>query len=94
MLGREPVPGTGRQVQKAAVRIAKDLLHGDILRRIRFNADDMEKRDLTMCIDELDFVAHLELAQGPKHGRVSARAIEMPGNHGTAPVARTRTASI
>ena len=75
MLGREPVSGTGRQIQEAAVRIAKDLLHWDILRRIRFNADDMEKRDLTMGIDELHFVAHLEFTQGPKHGRVSARAI-------------------
>ncbi len=43
MLGGDPVPGTGRQIQKAAGRIAKDHLHRGILHRIRFNARDMEK---------------------------------------------------
>ena len=43
MLSGDPVSGTGRQIQKAAGRIAKDLLHGGILHRIRFNARDMEK---------------------------------------------------
>ena len=47
-----------------------------------------------MGIDELHFVTHVELTQKPKHGRVSARAVQVSGNHGTAPVARARTASI
>ena len=47
-----------------------------------------------MGIDELHFVTYMELTQKPKHGRVSARAIQVSGNHGTTPVARARTAGI
>src|SRR5258708_34625273 len=47
-----------------------------------------------MGIDELHFATHVERTQKPKHGRVSARAVQVSGNHGTAPVARARTASI
>jgi len=94
VLGGDPVPGTGRQIQKAAGRIAKNSLHGGILHRIRFNVRDMEKEDLALGIDELHFVTHVELTQTPKHGRVSARAIQVSGNHGTAPIALARTARI
>ncbi len=47
-----------------------------------------------MGIDELHFVIHVELTQTPKHGRVSTGAIQVSGNHGTAPVARARTTGI
>src|SRR5260370_16898963 len=47
-----------------------------------------------MGIDELHFVTYMELTEKPKHGRVSARAIQVSGNHGTTPVARARTAGI
>src|SRR5207244_9705906 len=42
---------------------------------------------------DLHFVTHVELTQTPKHGRVSARAVQVSSNHGTAPVAWARTAS-
>jgi hypothetical protein len=64
------------------------------LHRIFFNARDMEKLDLAVRIDDLYFVTHVELTQKPEHGGVSARAIKVSGNHGTAPITRARTAGI
>src|SRR2546421_12046994 len=91
MLGRNPVPCTGRQIQKAPGRIAKNILHGGILRLKKNKTRDMETEGFTAGINDQHAVANAEVAQTPKHRWVSARAIKMSSNHCTAPFAWTRT---
>src|SRR6266702_6266564 len=90
MLGRNPVPCTGRQIQKAPGRIAKNILHGGILRREKNKTRDMETEGFTAGINDQHAVANAEVAQTPKHRWVSARAIKMTSNHCAAPFAGAR----
>src|SRR6266702_5905445 len=94
MLGRNPVPCTGRQIQKAPGRIAKNILHGGILRREKNKTRDMETEGFTAGINDQHAVANAEVSQTPKHRWVSARAIKMSSNHCAAPFAWTRTCII
>ena len=87
MLSRNPIPCASRQVQKASRRIAKNILHGGILRRIIHQTRDMETECFTTGIHNQHAVADAEVAQTPKHRRVSARTIQVSSNHGTAPFA-------
>ena len=91
MLSRNPIPCASRQVQKASRRIAKNILHGGILRRIIHQTRDMETEGFTAGINDQHAVADVEVAQTPKHCWVSARAIKMSSNHRAAPFAWTRT---
>src|SRR2546425_5267390 len=94
MLGRNPVPCTGRQIQKAPGIIPKNFLHGSILWWIEHDSCDMETECFTVGINDQHGVADVEVAQTPKHRRVSTGAIQVSGNHCAAPFAWTRTTTV
>src|SRR6266446_2570698 len=94
MLGRNPIPCAGRQIQKASCCIAKDILNGGRLRRIIQHPRDMETECFPVGINDQHSVADVEVAQTPKHRRVSTRAIQVSSNHCTAPFAWTRTPTV
>src|SRR5258708_25422394 len=94
MLGRNPVPCTGRQIQEAPGIIPKNILHGSILRSIEHDSCDMETEYFTVGINDQYGVADVEVAQTPKYRWVSTGAIQVSGNHCAAPFAWTRTATV
>ncbi len=91
VLSRNPIPCTGRQIQKAPCRIPKNILDGSILRRIQANARDMETECFTMGVNDQHIVADVKVAQTPKHCRVSTRTIQVSSNNRAALLAWTRT---
>src|SRR6266699_5444470 len=94
MLRRNPVPCTGRQIQKAPGRIAKNIMHRSILWLNKNNTRDMETEGFTAGINDQHAVANAEVAQTPKHRRVSTGAIQVSSNHCTAPFAWTRPPTV
>src|SRR5438105_1833221 len=91
VLSRNPIPCTGRQIQKASSRIPKNILDGSISRRIQANARDMETECFTMGVNDQHIVADMKVVQTPKHCRVSTRTIQVSSNNRAALLAWTRT---
>src|SRR5947209_6382695 len=94
MLDRNPIPCTGRQIQKAPGIIPKNILHGSILRWKEHDSCDIETECFTVGINDQHAVADVEVAQMPKHRWVSTRAIQVPSNYCAALFAWKRTPTV
>src|ERR1700694_972809 len=82
--GTRPDPTTGDQVQVIACSGAKygvDRLLAGIVDGEPHNPVDHVIDDTAFVCHNFYHISRLQLAKGPEDRRVSARAINMPGNH-------------
>src|SRR5260370_35815614 len=88
-MGENTVHCKGRQIPKFAWIIPKNNLYRCLLLWREYESRDLESEGLAGGINDQDGVADVEVAQTPKHRRVSTRAIQVSSNHSTAPFAWT-----
>jgi hypothetical protein len=94
VLRRDPISGTGRQIQKVPCLIPKNILNGGILWRIEHYTYNMELGGSTIGIDDDHFVANMEFVQIPKDSRVATGTVQVAINHCAAFFARVWASAV
>src|SRR5579872_7166894 len=88
MLGGNPLPGTGNQVEEGTHRVFKYCLQGGIIWRIVLHIHNTEMQRLFPRIDDHDDVSNVEVSQFPEDSGRPSWPIKVSINDCTAPGSR------